>query len=179
MELPGFPAADSIGDWLDRVGETLTALVAAGIVLGFLWTRYRASFGRRRDRYRRLKRLGTNAQVSFFSSVLGEPPALRRTQVGAVTRFDEAENPYQEQRVWTECVWVDPRLLRPRGVGSGRHRTRVFRNDPEQAFSSFVQAAGWILYRTGSSGTSVAPLAGQTPPEDPAREDPVSRIRCA
>jgi hypothetical protein len=44
IELPGFPDADSIGEWLGRVGETLTALVGAGIVLGFLWTRYRASF---------------------------------------------------------------------------------------------------------------------------------------
>jgi hypothetical protein len=39
IELPGFLDADSIGERLGRVGETLTALVAAGIVLGFLWTR--------------------------------------------------------------------------------------------------------------------------------------------
>lgn len=41
--------------------------------------RYRETIGRRADRYARLARLGTGAQLSFFASVLGEPPAMRRT----------------------------------------------------------------------------------------------------
>jgi hypothetical protein len=64
-------------EWLARVGGFLTALVAAGALLGFTRAQYRKTFGRRRDRYGRLARLGTNAQVSFFSSGLGEPPAMR------------------------------------------------------------------------------------------------------
>src|SRR5690606_33020950 len=51
--------------------------------------------------------LGTNAQVSFFSSVLGEPPAMRRTVEGAMTRYDNTGNHYLEPRTWIECVWID------------------------------------------------------------------------
>lgn len=93
--------------WLSRVGEILTAVVAAGAVLGFAWSLYRSTFGRRRDRYGRLARLGTNAQVSFFSSVLGEPPAMRRTEQSAVARFDDGGNRYHEPKTWIECVWID------------------------------------------------------------------------
>jgi hypothetical protein len=94
-------------DWFARVGETLAALVAAGAVLGFAWTVYRRTLGRRRDRCGRLARLGTNAQVSFFASVLGEPPAMCRTVESAITRYDDAGDHYLEPRAWTECVWID------------------------------------------------------------------------
>lgn len=40
---------------------------------------YVRTIGRRRDRRARLARLGTGAHLSFFVSVLGEPPAMRRT----------------------------------------------------------------------------------------------------
>lgn len=48
---------------------------------------YLRTLGRRRDRYRRLCRLGTEAQLDFFAAVLGEPPAIRRT----VTKTDFLE----------------------------------------------------------------------------------------
>ncbi len=61
----------------------ITSLLAGGAALYVLVTaarnRYRATFGRRADRYGRLARLGTGAQLSFFASVLGEPPAMRQT----------------------------------------------------------------------------------------------------
>ncbi|MEX2646453.1 MAG: ETEC_3214 domain-containing protein [Gaiellaceae bacterium] len=106
------PTADnpwyaSLLDWLGRVGELLAAVVAAGVLLAFAWGLYGRTLGRRRDRYRRLVRLGTNAQISFFSSVLGEPPAMRRTEESAVTRFGEAGNRYLEPKTWIECVWID------------------------------------------------------------------------
>jgi hypothetical protein len=94
-------------DWFARVGEISAALVAAGAVLGFAWTVYRRTLGRRGDRYGRLARLGTNAQISFFSSVLGEPPAMRRTVESAITHYDDAGNHYLEPRNWIECVWID------------------------------------------------------------------------
>jgi hypothetical protein len=98
---------DSLLDWLGRVGEILAGVVAAGVVLGFAWGLYRRTLGRRRDRFGRLARLGTNAQISFFSSVLGEPPAMSRIEDGAVTRFDEAGNPHREAKRWIECTWID------------------------------------------------------------------------
>jgi hypothetical protein len=94
-------------DWLGRVGEILTALLAAIALFGIAWGVYRKSFGRRRDRYSRLGRLGTNAQISFFSSVLGDPPAMRRTENATLTRFDDDGNAYRVRKKWKECVWID------------------------------------------------------------------------
>jgi hypothetical protein len=48
---------------------------------------YRRTLGRRRDRYRRIGRLGTEAQLDFFTAVLGEPPGIRHT----VTKEDFLE----------------------------------------------------------------------------------------
>jgi hypothetical protein len=101
------PLYDGVLEWLGRVGEILAAVVTAGVVLGFLWRRYQRTLGRRRDRYGRLARLGTNAQISFFASVLGEPPAMRRTQDSTVSRYDDAGNAYPEPKTWIECVWID------------------------------------------------------------------------
>jgi hypothetical protein len=65
--------------------------IGAGTLLGgaaallVLWAAVRAAYrrtlGRRRDRYERLDRLGTGAQLGFFIAVLGEPPAIRHTVV--------------------------------------------------------------------------------------------------
>ena len=101
------PWYDSLLEWLGRVAEILAALVAAGAVLGFAWGLYRRTLGRRRDRYGRLARLGTNGQISFFSSVLGEPPAMRRTEQSTGTHYDDAGDSYLEPKTWIECVWID------------------------------------------------------------------------
>src|SRR5207248_10474793 len=71
------------------------------------WGLYRRTLGRRRDRYGRLARLGTNGQISFFSSVLGEPPAMRRTEQSTGTHYDDAGDSYLEPKTWIECVWID------------------------------------------------------------------------
>jgi hypothetical protein len=61
---------------------TLVAGAGALLVIGnAMGKRWRETVGRRRDRYRRLARLGTGAHLSFFVSVLGEPPAMRSTVV--------------------------------------------------------------------------------------------------
>src|SRR6266508_283303 len=96
-----------LADSFPRFSELLSALLAAVAVVGLVRGGYRRTLGRRRDRYARLERLGTNAQLSFFSSALGEPPAMRRTVDSSVTRFDEAGNPYPEPKNWIECIWID------------------------------------------------------------------------
>ena len=93
--------------WLAHAGQIAAALVAAGAVLGFAWTTYRKTLGRRRDRYGRLERLGTNAQISFFSYVLGEPPAIRRTHESTISTYEENGNRIIKPKTWTECIWVD------------------------------------------------------------------------
>lgn len=57
----------------------LGAVVAAIALSAAARDIYLRTLGRRRDRYRRLRRLGTEAQLEFFAAVLGEPPAIRRT----------------------------------------------------------------------------------------------------
>lgn len=95
-------------DTLPRIGEILTALLGAIAVAGIVRTVYRRTIGRRRDRYARLARLGANAQVSFFTSVLGEPPAMRRTfEHPATVDFDEAGNRVLGLASYVECVWID------------------------------------------------------------------------
>jgi hypothetical protein len=92
---------------LPRVGELLTALLAAIALAGIVRGIYRRTLGRRGDRYDRLRRLGTNAQLTFFTSVLGDPPAMRRTVEGQVTRFDENGKRYSEPRRYIEAVYID------------------------------------------------------------------------
>ena len=103
----GDPWYESALDWLGRVGEILTALLATIALAGIVWGVYRKTLGRRRDRYGRLGRLGTNAQISFFASVLGDPSAMRRKQNATITRFDEDGHAHQVAKTWIECVWID------------------------------------------------------------------------
>jgi hypothetical protein len=83
-------------------------LAAAIVVLAALRGVYRRTLGRRRDRYGRVDRLGTNAQLSFFTAVLGEPPAMRRSLNATLHRYSEEEQgEYLEQVVLWENVYVD------------------------------------------------------------------------
>lgn len=77
---------ERINTWtlIPAIVGTSAALLTLGATVR-LW--FRNSIGRRRDRYRRLARLGTGAQLSFFESVLGEPPAISRT----ITKSDYLE----------------------------------------------------------------------------------------
>jgi hypothetical protein len=94
--------------WLARAGQILAALVAAGAVLGFAWGVYRRTLGRRRDRYGRLARLGTNGQISFFAAVLGEPPAMRRVEESLFRYYAMTDNQFKsKQKKWIECIWID------------------------------------------------------------------------
>jgi hypothetical protein len=94
-------------DSVPRIGEILVALLAAIGLAQLLRGLYSRTLGRRRDRYARLQRLGTNAQLPFFTSVLGEPPAMERTFVGLVTRYDDAGAPSKVSMAFKESVWID------------------------------------------------------------------------
>lgn len=73
----------SFQDSLLIFGSIIGALAALYALLGAVRNHLRETIGRRADRYARLARLGTGAQLSFFASVLGEPPAMQRTIVKA------------------------------------------------------------------------------------------------
>ena len=74
-------------DTTDSVSPVLlvTALIGAFsaslVISGAIRALFLRTVGRRRDRYRRLSRLGTGAQLPFFTSVLGEPPAVQHSVV--------------------------------------------------------------------------------------------------
>lgn len=73
--------------------------------------RFSRTIGRRSDFTRRLQRLGTGAQLAFFESVLGEPPAMRRSF--EVQRPDwsqpheEGQLPPSVTRKYLECFFVN------------------------------------------------------------------------
>lgn len=70
--------SDSISPVL--LTSALTGAISASLViLSALRALLERTIGRRRKAYRRLARLGTGAQVPFFSSALGEPPAIQYT----------------------------------------------------------------------------------------------------
>lgn len=75
-----------IADWIDSgagfaldVATVLGGAAALLVLAAAARAWYRRTPGRRRDRYDRLARLATGAQLSFFIAVLGEPPAMRKT----------------------------------------------------------------------------------------------------
>ncbi|MGE0067246.1 MAG: ETEC_3214 domain-containing protein [Solirubrobacterales bacterium] len=69
----------AINNIVEDAGAILGAVVALIAFNAAAKSFVRRTIGRRRDRYARLGRLGTGAQLSFFVAVLGEPPAIRQT----------------------------------------------------------------------------------------------------
>ena len=96
-----------LSSWLASAGQIAAALVAAGAIAAFVWSVYRRTLGRRRDRYSRLARLGANAQISFFSSALGDPPAIRQTNESTVSAYDKKGKRSRKPKIWIECIWID------------------------------------------------------------------------
>lgn len=88
VECP-FPLASWLTEVLDSAGEAIAFVpiaVALLTIAAAVWGGFRRTIGRRRDRYRRFARLGANAQLSFFTSVLGEPPAYKKKHFRNVRR---------------------------------------------------------------------------------------------
>lgn len=102
----GKPWYDRALDSMPRIAEIFTALLGAIALAGFVRGLYRRTLGRRRDWYARLSRLGTNASLAFFSSVLGQP-AMERTFVSNVTRYDDSGAPSPVPTTFKEAVWID------------------------------------------------------------------------
>jgi hypothetical protein len=74
------------------VGAASTVAVLFAAALGLaasVRAGWRRTVGRRHDHYRRLGKLGTNAQVSFFSATLGSPPALRKSVKAFLTSLPD------------------------------------------------------------------------------------------
>lgn len=99
-----------VGDALILFFTIVAGIAAALAILGGVYRLARRTVGRRWDHYARLRRLGPNTQLSFFTSVLGAPPAVRQKINGKVTQFVEDGDDFREEvqpRDYWECIWVD------------------------------------------------------------------------
>jgi hypothetical protein len=153
---PWLLSDQSAADWLGNAGQFLAALVAAVALLNLVRGAYRRTVGRRWNRYARIERLATNGQISFFSSVLAEPPAMRRTVEATVTSFDNVGNAYAEPKSWLEVVWID-RDFYVHAVAdedetihaySVTTRSRRFRPKLKPPGGSFVERS-WLVRQLG------------------------------
>jgi hypothetical protein len=68
------PLGHGLGVFANILGAVVAAIALAATTRGW----YLRTLGRRRDRYRRLARLATEVQISYITSILGEPPAIQR-----------------------------------------------------------------------------------------------------
>lgn len=99
--------------WFDHLrgaAEIAGGVVAAGLILGGGRGLWRRSLGRKRDTSRRLRRLGTNAHLSFFEAVLGGPPAIRRSVEGKRTDYVEDGQDFRKvehPRTFREYIWIE------------------------------------------------------------------------
>ena len=97
--------------WYDRAGNGLAYAPALAAVIALLagaraW--YRRTLCRRSDKYERIARLGTNAHLTFFTSVLGEPPAMHRSLTSMVSVLPEdSDELVLEDRAFLESVYID------------------------------------------------------------------------
>jgi hypothetical protein len=97
-----------VGVPLRDVVLLLSALVALNTLVPLAVATYRRTLGRRRDRYKRLSRLGTGAQLNFFEAVLGEPPAIQRTVTGkAYIDGDPDDGPLEVDKDYLESIFLD------------------------------------------------------------------------
>lgn len=98
----------SIVDLATVVAAVVAIIAVVGPVQAFL----KRTVGRKRDLYRRLHRLGAGAQLSFFTSVIGEPPALRDSIDMEMPDWsaasDEEQEPPSVAQRFVRSTFVDP-----------------------------------------------------------------------
>lgn len=102
----------TVGEYIQAAGAVLGIVVAAITILAAFRGWYRRTVGRRHDLSMRIARLGTGAQLDFFTAVLGEPPAMRRSVTWKATKFDDRglghkiDNVGHESVYWTRLAYV-------------------------------------------------------------------------
>jgi hypothetical protein len=158
----------TLGEWGLAIITVLGGAAALLTVGAALREWYRRTLGRRRDRYERLGRLGTQAQLSFFESVLGEPPAMRKTITAEVQEYEaEAAEMLSVEREFIECFFIDrdyyvqvvcdieetviafsvttrsnrfrPTFKVPTGYGRRRRRRRRWKKQTGESFRTYFE----------------------------------------
>ena len=152
-------AANGVVDAASIVAAVATILGIVGP--GRAW--FNRTVGRRFDLYRRFERLGVGAHQSFFETVIGEGPAIRRKVTADLPDYtgDDVEHCMITYHL-TEALWVDPlfyaqTLSDEDGTVLGFSvTTRVKRFAPRFAAPRPVPTSRWLLERL-TRGKHVAP----------------------
>src|SRR5271167_1388469 len=102
----------SLTEALTLFGSVAGGVLAALALAAGAWSLFRRTIGRPRDLERRLRQLGTGAQLDFFEGIIGNPPAMRRTfHVDRRNFRVESEKGSPQPLVrhrYRECFFVDP-----------------------------------------------------------------------
>ena len=118
-------------------------MFAAVGAVGILVRWYRRTLGRRKHAYDRLARLGTGAHLSFFESVLGEPPAIRQTVVESDYReIVTSDDPRFDRQLALES---DPDYAASHDVFEERSFLRSFFVDRDFFVQTITDADGAVL----------------------------------
>lgn len=139
------------------IAAVVAAVTAAAGLAGPARAYYNRTIGRRFDLYRRFERFGVGAHQSFFETVIGEAPAIRRSITWQLPDYsdltdDESEPPLVEQ-IFTESLWVDPFFYaqtvanRDGTVLGFSITTRTKRFAPRLAVPRPVPTRSWLLSR--------------------------------
>jgi hypothetical protein len=96
--------------WSHRAAQALAyapALAAVLVLLAGTRGWWRGTLGRRRDKYERIARLGTNAHFTFFTTALGEAPAMHATVTSNIRNWQEDGTYILEPKAFLESIWID------------------------------------------------------------------------
>jgi hypothetical protein len=176
-------------DLADTAAVVAAVLALVG-VLGPARAWFNRTVGRRFDLYRRFERLGVGAHHSFFETVIGEGPAIRRSVAVELPDWARDEEPLEGdeyvppplvQHEFVEALWVDPlfyaqTLSDEDGTVVGFSvTTRVRRFAPRFAAPRPVPTRVWLIERLTAGRRQVRALAhvrlGRTRFSDVLRTD--------
>jgi hypothetical protein len=178
------------------VGDVATVVAAVIAVVGFLGpvrAYYNRTVGRRFDLYRRFERLGVGAHQSFFETVIGERPAIRRSITRELPDYseltDEESEPALIEHTFTESLWVDPLFYaqtvadKDGTVLGFSITTRKKRFAPRFAVPRPVATRTWLLWRVTRGRRQLPALAhvrlGRTKFSDAVLKDwGLPSVRC-
>lgn len=95
---------------MGEIATVLGAIAALIVILGALRVAYRRTLGRRRDSYKRLRRLAAGVRLSTLEAELGTPPTISNDLQAEVPEWDETQGEMVPvERSFQEHIFVDPR----------------------------------------------------------------------
>jgi hypothetical protein len=122
------PSGPTIILYVVSVADAGTVVAAVVAIVGFVGpvrAYYNRTVGRRFDLYRRFDRLGVGSHQSFFETVIGEAPTIRRTLTRELPDYsavadDESEPPLVEHTFTESLGSIRSSMPRPSPTRTAR-----------------------------------------------------------